>query len=225
MHEQPKDEMNKILKVLFYVLTTAGVVLMVRLSLPYLAFQPEIDFLRTKIFAYQLWHWRLSFYVHVFTSTFVLIAGMLQFSRYVLLKRTRLHRASGYTYTAIVLLVSGPSGLVMGFYANGGLPARISFVLLATLWLLFTTIAFILALKRQFERHGAWMARSFALALSALTLRAYALSIGLLHLEITPAKAYVLIAWLSWTLNLVVAECWIRCGGVKRLMHQYRPQS
>jgi hypothetical protein len=30
----------------------------------------------------------------------------------------------------------------MGFYANGGLPARISFVLLACLWLFTTALAF-----------------------------------------------------------------------------------
>jgi hypothetical protein len=66
------------------------------------------------------------------------------------------------------------------------------------------------------------MARSYALTLSALTLRSYAMLIGLLNIEIRPASAYILISWLSWTLNLVVAEVWIRSGGAKKFMSRFR---
>ena len=54
--------------------------LMVRLSLPYTVMQPDVDFLQTKEGVYHLGYWRRSFYVHVFTSSFVLIAGLSQFN-------------------------------------------------------------------------------------------------------------------------------------------------
>lgn len=209
---------RQLVYIAFSLASLAGIILMLNLSLPYLAIKPGIDFLKTKNTVYHIAHWRWSFYVHVFTSIFVLAAGMLQFNGFILRSCKKLHRASGYVYVTIVLLVSGPAGLVMGFYANGGLPARISFVMLAILWLATTVLALRCALQRQFIAHGKWMARSYALTLSALTLRLYALLIGLFNLELRPATAYIIIAWLSWTLNLAVAEIWIRKGGVKQLM-------
>ncbi len=210
--------------IIFNVLVVVGILLMYRLSVPDIALKPDIDFLRTKTSVYHIAHWRWSFYLHVFTSTFVLIAGLLQFNSFILSRFRKLHRASGYVYITIVLLLSGPTGLVMGCYANGGLPARISFVLLACLWLFTTAMALKRALDRKFTQHGAWMARSYALALSALTLRAYALVIGVLNLELRPATTYIIIAWLSWTVNLIVAEVWIRKGGIQRLMTSYFPR-
>ncbi len=208
---------QRLVFLIFNALVVVGIVLMYQLSVPYLAFKPGIDFLQTKTLVYHITQWRWSFYLHVFTSIFVLIAGLLQFNSFILRRFRKLHRASGYVYITVVLVLSGPSGLVMGFYANGGLPARISFVLLACLWLFTTALAFKRALQGKFIVHGAWMARSYALALSALTLRAYALLIGVLNLDLRPATGYIIIAWLSWSVNLLVAEIWIRNGGVKRL--------
>jgi hypothetical protein len=190
-----------------------GVYLMISLSLPYAHIAPGIDFLLTKTFVYHLFHWRISFYIHVFTSTLVLVAGLLQFiTRYRLL-----HRFSGYVYSIVVLLLSGPTGLVMAFYANGGTPARVSFVLLSVLWLGTTVVAMWHVYKRQWQAHAHFMLRSYALALSALTLRAYAFLIGYWDIDIRPATAYILIAWLSWTLNLLLAEVLIRQGWIARL--------
>jgi hypothetical protein len=209
---------NRIGYLLFQLGILVGIVLMYRLTVPYTAFQPDIEFLHTKRHAYTIGHWRLSFYVHVFTSLLVLISGLLQFSPSVLHRIPRLHRWSGYVYCTVVLLFSGPSGLVMGFYANGGLPACISFVLMASLWLFFTGRALTLARKGAYVAHAQFMARSFALSLSAITLRAYSLLIGLFNIDIRPAAAYILIAWLSWTVNILIAEIWIKSGGIERFM-------
>ncbi len=190
-----------------------GVYLMVGLSLPYTEIAPNIDFLLTKTHIYHITHWRISFYIHVFTSTLVLVAGLLQFvTRYRVL-----HRFSGYVYSIVVLLLSGPTGLVMAFYANGGPPARVSFVLLSLLWLGTTAAAMWHVYKRQWQAHAQFMLRSYALALSALTLRAYAFLIGYFGLDIRPVTAYILIAWLSWTINLLIAEVLIRRGWLNRL--------
>ena len=186
--------------------------LMLLLSLPYTSFNPHQDFLLTKQLVYHLRIWRVSFYVHVFVSIIVLLTGLLQFSWYLLKKHPGVHRTAGKMYVFVVLLFSGPTGLVMGFYANGGLPARISFVILATLWLVSTYLGWHYALKRNWQKHAAMMVRSYALTLSALSLRFYAMLMGIFHVHLHPSTRYIVISWLSWTLNLLIAEAIIKWG-------------
>lgn len=184
--------------------------LLIRLSIPYLAFDRYTDFLMTKQRVYHIRPWRFSFYVHVFISFVVMLTGLLQFSWYIIKKYPGLHRRSGRIYAGVVLFFSGPTGLVMSFYANGGLPARASFVILSLLWLLTTALGWYYARQRKWMLHGAMMLRSYALTLSAVSLRLYAYLIDVLNVPIRPITAYILIAWLSWTLNLLIAELIIR---------------
>jgi hypothetical protein len=68
-------------------------------------------------------------------------------------------------------------------------------------------MAIIKALKKDFIEHEKWMIRSYALTLSAISLRLMAFILPkLIHL--TAHTEYAVIAWLSWTLNLLIAE-WI----------------
>ena len=55
-----------------------------------------------------------------------------------------------------------PSGLIMSYYANGGLVAQISFLLLSSFWMLFTFLSFYFVLKRQLIKHQKFAIRSFA---------------------------------------------------------------
>ena len=179
--------------------------LMLDLTLPYLSFESDVDFLATKQKIIHLRHWRYSFYAHIMFSIFALTAGLTQFSRYIIRKHKNLHRFMGYIYVGDILLLAGPSGLIMGFYANGTIAAKSSFVLLSLLWIVFTLLAFWFALKKNFFRHRDWMIRSYALTLSAITLRLFALFLPKwFHMD--AFAEYTLIAWLSWTVNLVVAE-------------------
>ena len=115
----------------------------------------------------------------------------------------------GYIYVTDVLLITGPAGLLMGFYANGGIPSRIAFVSLALLWIFFTAMALIKARQKNFTAHRRYMIRSYALTLSAITLRAwkYALTNSF---ELPPMDVYRSVAWLGWVVNLIVAEYIIR---------------
>lgn len=193
--------------------------LMILLSLPYTAFDRYTDFLMTKQLVYHIRYWRYSFYLHVFISSVVLVAGLLQFSPWLLHRKPGWHRVVGKTYVWVVLFFSGPSGLVMSFYANGGWPARTSFVILSILWLFFTAAGWQLAMKRQWAPHSYMMVRSYALTLSAITLRFYAYLMDVLDVVIHPVTAYIAIAWLSWTLNLLVAEWLVRSGRLNRWMN------
>ena len=72
-------------------------------------------------------------------------------------------------------------------------------------------------IRRRFALHGAFMFRSYALTLSAITLRAYTYLIDLTLLPITPREIYILTAWLSWVPNLLFAEWLVRRGWVGKV--------
>jgi hypothetical protein len=200
------------------ILIITSVVLMARLSLPYTAFKRNIDFLLTKQNVYHISYWRISFYLHVFASVFVLPAGLTQFNKYLLIKKPKVHRSFGMLYILVVLIISSPTGFLMALHANGGLPAKTSFIILSLAWFSTTLFALIFAKRKKFGVHGEWVLRSYALALSAITLRSYALLFDLLHFNIRPQEVYITIAWLSWVPNLVITEIMIRKGFVKRLL-------
>lgn len=196
--------------------------LMAELSLPYTALRKNVDFLLSKQLVYHIVWWRVSFYVHVFTSVLVLLAGFTQFSRFFLHQRPLWHRRAGWLYIVVVLLLSAPSGFLMALRANGGWPARISFVLLSIIWFWSTLQALLLARKRLFEKHANWMLRSYALTLSAIALRTYAWLFDVLNIHMAPRNVYIFIAWVSWVPNLLIAEWFIKKGFNRSLLKPSR---
>ena len=143
--------------------------LMLRIIYVYIPMQTDTAFLQIKQQYVHITAWRIAFFVHVFTSLLALLAGFTQFSRKLLKKKPKLHRLFGYIYVTDVLMITGPAGLLMSFYANGGVSARIAFILLAVLWISTTAIALYKAVKKDFHAHRIFMIRSFALTLSAIT--------------------------------------------------------
>lgn len=93
----------------------------------------------------------------------------------------------------------------MSFYANGGIASIIGFILLSVLWITTTAIALYKAIKKDFIAHRAFMIRSFALTLSAISLRAWKVLFEAFT-DIDPMDRYRIIAWLGWGLNLIIAE-------------------
>jgi hypothetical protein len=197
--------LKKIRSIIWIVIIAIFCWLMIDLTLPYLGFTYDVDFLLTKQKIIHIKHWRYSFNIHILFSIFSLVAGLTQFSNYIQKKQKKLHRSMGYIYVIDVLLLAGPTGLIMGFYANGTVWAKASFVILACLWMIFTAIAYKKAIEKDFIAHRKWMIRSYALTLSAITLRLLAMLLPKwFHME--AFFEYTLIAWLSWTINLVIAE-------------------
>lgn len=192
--------------------------LLILLSLPYLAFERGVDFLATKELIYHLDWWRISFYVHVFSSPFVIVSGLIQFIPYFILKAKKVHKFSGYIYLVFVLFLAGPSGLLISLYANGGYPTQISFTLLSILWIGFTLIAFLYLPKKNWKKHSDWMTRSYALTLSAVTLRLYAYLFDVFRVDLGPIETYQLISILSWPPNLLMSEILIYFGFTERLL-------
>ena len=178
---------------------------MATITANYVPYNTDVGFLRIKQQYIHIDTWRTAFFIHVYASLWVLLAGFTQFSKRLLKNKPRLHRAFGYVYVVDVLLITGPAGLLMGFYANGGLPSRIAFVSLALLWIFFTIMALIKAKQKDFKAHRKFMIRSYALTLSAITLRAWKYAITN-SIELPPMDVYRTVAWLGWVGNLIVAE-------------------
>ncbi len=171
--------------------------LMARITVVYMPYHTDVGFLRIKQQYIDIGLWRTAFFIHVYASMWVLFAGFTQFSRTLMRTRPQLHRTLGYIYSIDLLFITGPAGLIMGFYANGGTPSRIAFVMLALLWMFFTVMAIIKAKQKDFIRHRQYMIRSYALTLSALTLRAWKYGItNTMH--VPPMDVYRVVAWLGW---------------------------
>src|SRR6185436_10423352 len=92
----------------------------------------------------------------------------------------------------------------------------IAFTLLSILWISSTTLAWYYAVKKKFNKHRIFMIRSFALTLSAISLRLWKMFFAGFT-DIAPMDRYRIIAWLGWGLNLIIAEYII--------YYCYRPKS
>jgi len=197
---------------------------MASITMTYIPYNTDVGFLRIKQQYISIDHWRTAFFIHVYASMWVLFAGFTQFSKRLLKNRPRLHRILGYIYVTDVLLITGPAGLVMGFYANGGIFSRIAFVSLAILWMFFTATALIRAKQKNFKAHRKYMIRSYALTLSALTLRAWKYAITN-SVELPPMDVYRVVAWLGWVGNLVFAEWYLWRTRRKKILVRTAPEN
>ncbi|KAF1024570.1 DUF2306 domain-containing protein [Acinetobacter sp.] len=200
----------------YRVFTTASLMiyaylcyLMIAICLQYFPWNPEQHFLLLKQDVVNTQPWQSAFKIHVISSSFVLIAGFTQFFRIFRTHYPRIHRWSGWLYLICILGFSLPSGLILAFSAAGGLSTQISFGLLSLLWAVTTLSAVYFLLKKCWILHRDWMIRSFALSLSALSLRTW--KMGLYSLQpyfdwLTPVHIYQLESWLGWVVNLIIAE-------------------
>ena len=203
---------NKYLKYsylfLYYALISYFTFLMVFITLQYIPIDFKAAFLNLKEEEIKLTHYQVAFFSHVCTSIFALITGITQFSVYIRNKYSQIHRFLGKTYILIVLLIASPSGLIMAYYANGGFYPQLSFSIQAILWFYFTYLAFKFAKSKQWTEHKNFMLRSFALTLSAISLRLIKLGI-VSTIELPPMDTYRIVAWAGWLVNLMIVEIYI----------------
>ena len=183
--------------------------LMLRITLEYIPVRDDAAFLQIKQEYLPIMHWKLAFWIHVFTSMFALVAGFTQFAPQLTRRFPKVHRWMGRLYVLNVIFITGPAGLIMAFYANGGISSKIAFSVLATSWITTTALGWRKAILRQWVTHREWMLRSYALTLSAITLRVWKYLL-VLCFEPRPMDLYRLVAWLGFIPNILLIEWWIR---------------
>jgi len=174
-------------------------------TIQYLNFKPDTAFLALKQFAVKTGTYLPAFYAHIFGASTILIAGFLQFSKWVNSRR-KLHKLLGKIYVFGVLFFAAPGAYVMTFFINRGTGVFISFLLQNTLWVSFTLTAWLLVRNRKIDEHIRMMRRSYALAFAAVTLRFYIWLFTVFGTGVGFANNYLIIAFLSWVPNLIIAE-------------------
>lgn len=148
-------------------------------------------------------------FAHLGGGAVAIVAGALQFSTRLRFEAPRVHRVFGRTYV-LAVLASGVAGGLLATSSQGGVAAHFGFGVLSVLWVGTAVVAWRTARAGDYPRHRAWMIRSYALCLAAVTLRIWlplSMAAGM-----TFDAAYPAIAWLCWVPNLLVAE-WLVVPG------------
>jgi uncharacterized membrane protein len=177
----------------------------------YWDFSHDSYFLHIKEAAVKTGWYLPAFYCHIIGSSVILLAGFFQFSKKVYNNKT-LHRALGKLYVLGALFFAAPGAYVMTLFINRGTGVFISFLLQNTLWVVFTLAAFLLVKNGRIDDHIKMMNRSYALAFGAVTLRFYIWLFTVFGNGVNFHNNYLIIAFLSWVPNLILAEVINRYG-------------
>lgn len=149
--------------------------------------------------------------LHIAGGIGALLAGPWQFSRRLRERALNLHRWLGRFYLLEVGLGS-LAGLWMAVVSLEGLPTHFGFGILAVLWFFTGLQAYRKVRQGDIEAHRQWMIRNFALTLAAVTLRIeLPLMLAVLHWPFH--VSYIIVSWLCWVPNVLVAEWMVRREG------------
>lgn len=144
--------------------------------------------------------------LHITGGIGALLAGPWQFS-----ERLRAHALNFHRWLGRFYLLSVATGSIAGFamamVSSEGLPTHLGFGILAVLWFVTALQAYRLIRHGDIDAHRRWMIRNFALSLAAVTLR-IELPLMLFALHWSFHVSYIIVSWLCWGPNIIVAE-WI----------------
>jgi uncharacterized membrane protein len=130
------------------------------------------------------------------------------------------HRVLGKLYVSAVLL-GGLGGLSLARFSYGGWSTHLGFAALGVTWIGATCAAWLRIRRGDVEAHRAWMTRSFALTLAAVTLRIDLPLAGALGIPFE--AAYPVVSWMCWIPNLLVAEVLVRRTAWRRSLSVRAP--
>jgi hypothetical protein len=156
---------------------------------------------------------------HILFGSVALIATCLQVWPWFRGRYPVAHRRIGRIYVFAGVLPSALLAIPTSVYGHSGLSGSIGNLLLACTWLATTVAGFRMARQRRFAEHRRWMIRSFALCTSIVLNRVWlivlmagvapALASNEAELAVLTEQSIVASIWLSWVVNLLLAEWWI----------------
>jgi uncharacterized membrane protein len=145
---------------------------------------------------------------HLAGGMLAIVVGALQVNRRIRTRHLTLHRWLGRSYV-VAVTAGGIAAFALATQSSGGVVAHFGFGLLAICWVGSTLTAYRSIKAGDELSHRAWMYRSYALTLAAVTLRIY-LPIALAR-GVSFDVAYPTIAWMCWVPNLLIVE-WFLLG-------------
>ena len=151
--------------------------------------------------------WHIGFYMHITLGGLALLIGWTQFRVKLRTNNLMLHRQIGKVYV-IAALLSAISGIYIALFATGGTIASSGFICLGIIWFYTTLRAYIEIKKKRIDKHQKMMIYSYAACFSAVTLRVYLPLLTIFFHDFI--KAYLVVAWLCWIPNIIVAYFLVR---------------
>ncbi|SHG38034.1 Predicted membrane protein [Chryseobacterium oranimense] len=145
--------------------------LMLKTISQYTGFDKNVGFLQFKQKVVSNPYWMAFFYIHIFSITLCLLAGLTQFSNRFLAENRVLHRVIGKIYVYNILIINVPACFVLGLFSNGGMIGITGFLLQDILWACFTVAAFSFIKKGNVPAHKKYMILSYAVTTTAITFR------------------------------------------------------
>lgn len=187
-----------------WVIMTGLAVILFGITAEYLSLRTDINFLLVKQDLVGDPVWMPVFYLHVISGMAIILVGPFQFVKKLRLKSIKWHRILGKIYVYGILVIGAPTGLIMAFYAEGGIWSTVAFLVMSALWLFTTSMAIIKVKQKNIQEHQKWMIRSYALSFAAVTLRLLVPAFSEFYME--EQLIIISTAWLSWMINLFIAE-------------------
>lgn len=146
-------------------------ILMLKTISQYITFENNIGFLAFKQQVVGNPYWMAFFYIHIFSITLCLLAGLTQFSTWFLAENRKLHKIIGKIYVYNILIINVPACFVLGLFSNGGIIGITGFLLQDVLWAYFTMMAVFSIKRGNIIRHKNNMIISYAITTTAITFR------------------------------------------------------
>lgn len=159
---------------------------------------------------------------HIVFGSIALITACVQLWPWLRERHPRWHRRSGRLYVLGGAVPASLLVLTITPFGMWGANQRFANTLLALLWLGTTLAGWRAARAQRYAAHREWMVRSTALAFSIVANRFWSITCVLLlapdaitddgTMIPTPelAQAIGAATWLSWVVNLLVAEWWLQ---------------
>lgn len=143
---------------------------------------------------------------HIAGGATAIVLGAFQLNARLRTRFLPAHRWLGRTYV-VAVCAGGIAGFILALSSTGGLVTHFGFGLMAICWVSSTLNAYRHIRAGDVLLHRAWMLRSYALTLAAVTLRIYLPLSAVNGIEFE--AAYQAISWLCWVPNLLIVEWFV----------------
>ena len=193
---------------LFYISWFVVIVLaccLAGIALSYFDFDTTKSFLGAKQDLIHQPIWLVAFYVHLLFGAIATLVGIPLFFSRLIAFRSGLHKQLGKIYILSILLLGGPTGLYLAFFAEGGSIATIGFICMSMAWMIPTYMAFAKIIKGDVQGHYNWIIRSYCMTLSGISLRLFT-PLGSHYFEFDEQTNFILSAYIPWLFNLLLGE-------------------